>query len=60
MRRAFLAAGLAASVLSCGAAAPASDPPPEWAFVIRHVVKDDATPPKSATVPGSKHQRDAS
>ncbi len=53
MHRSWVAAGLAASILLCGAAAPANDPPPDWAFVIRRDAHDPP-PPGLVTVPGSK------
>ena len=54
MHRIWVAASLAASVLLCGAAAPASDPPPNWAFVIWQKSNDPQPPPGLVGVPGSK------
>jgi cytochrome c553 len=61
MRRwwAIGAAGVAASVILCGAsapnlAAPSGDPPPDWAFVIFRKAKATVPQPKLVTVPGSR------
>jgi cytochrome c553 len=54
MHRIWVAAGLAASILLCGAGVPANDPPPSWAFVILQKSHDARPPTGLATLPGSK------